>query len=240
MVDVRELLFGLTSATIDDVHRKMEEILENDREQLETIRALAAMVQRNHYQLFRALQRHEETHCPSLFVLRPEGEKRWTQHLLGQSVELHLVCEQPGEAHLTGDRGLYKTKLQGDWLGAIAPYLQKMLSILKYLTPLANATLGYAGAKPILDAMFTQEDLALMGALADKLPTIAVETDALSLGTRYGDESFERVEGATLRQLRNLLDKLDPQHKWGGLQKVLTMEGDYLWLCEKHAARHRM
>lgn len=240
MVDVRELLFGLTSSTMDDVHRKVEEIVENDRAQQETIQSLAVVVQRNFYQLFRAMQRHEETHCPSLFVLRPEGEKSWTQHLLGQSVELHLVCEQPGEVHLTGESGRYTTKIQADWLGAIAPYLKQMLSILKAATPLLNATLGYAGAKPILEAMFTSEDLALMGALADKLPTIEVDTDHLSLGARHGDETLERAGGATLRLLRGLLDKLDVQHKWGGLQKVLTKEGDYLWLCEKHAARHRM
>lgn len=237
MVDVREMLFGLTSATIDEVHRKVEKLAENDRAQLAMIRSLTEIVQRNHYQLFRALQRHEETHCPSLFVLRPASEKSWTQKLLGQSVELHLVCEQPGEAHLTPDNGQYKTNLQAEWLGAIAPYITKMAAILKYTAPLIGVTTGYASEA--LEKMFSA-DLKLMESLIGKLPTIALESDSLSLGNRYGDESFERVEGATLRQLRNLLDKLDPQHKWGGLQKVLTMEGDYLWLCEKHAAKHRM
>lgn len=236
MVDVREMLFGLTSATIDEVHRKMGKLVENGRTQLEMIRSLTEIVQRNHYQLFRAAQRHEETHCPSLFVLRPASEKSWTDKLLGQSVELHLVCEQPGEAHLTPDIGRYKTNLQAAWLGAIAPYLTKMAAVLKYAAPLIGVTTGYASEA--LEKMFST-DLKLMEALVGKLPTIAVENDTLSLIGRYGEESLERVEGATLRQLRSLLDKLDPQRKWGGLQKVRTMEGDYLWLCEKHAAKHR-
>lgn len=237
MVDVREMLFGLTPATLDDVHRKLEESLANDREQKEMLRSLTAMMQRNHYLSFRALQRHEETHCPSLFVLRPESDKSWTQKLLGQSVELHLVCEQPGEAHLTGDSGRYKTKLQAEWLAAIAPYITKVAAILKYMAPLISATTGYASKA--LEEMF-KADLKLMDALIGKLPAITLEEDAMALGSRYGDESLERVEGATLRMLRNLLDKLDKERKWGGLQKVLTMEGDYLWLCEKHAAKHRM
>ena len=52
-------------------------------------------------------------------------------------------------------------------------------------------------------------------------------------------KSLERVEGASLRVLRSLLDKLDPPHAWGGLQKVLTPEGHYLWLCARHTAEYR-
>ena len=44
-----------------------------------------------------------------------------------------------------------------------------------------------------------------------------------------------QVEGADLRQLRALLEQLDPPRRWGGLVKVHTPEGHYLWLCEDHA-----
>ena len=40
--------------------------------------------------------------------------------------------------------------------------------------------------------------------------------------------------------MRALLDKEDPAHEWGGLKKVLTPEGHYLWLCEKHAAEYKV
>ncbi len=29
-----------------------------------------------------------------------------------------------------------------------------------------------------------------------------------------------------------------PQQHWGGLKRILTPEGDYLWLCEKHAREY--
>jgi len=47
-----------------------------------------------------------------------------------------------------------------------------------------------------------------------------------------------RVEGAELRALRVLLDEVDEAHGWGGLRKVLTPEGHYLWLCEHHAQEY--
>jgi len=44
-----------------------------------------------------------------------------------------------------------------------------------------------------------------------------------------------RAEGTALRAVRHLLQELDPSQTWGGLQKVLTPEGHYLWLCPEHA-----
>lgn len=48
-----------------------------------------------------------------------------------------------------------------------------------------------------------------------------------------------RVDDTELRALRNLLDEADSAHDWGGLKKILTAEGHYLWLCEEHAAEYR-
>jgi len=52
-------------------------------------------------------------------------------------------------------------------------------------------------------------------------------------------EKAERIEGMELRMFRQLLDEVDEQHEWGGLKKVLTPEGHYLWLCEEHAEKYR-
>ena len=48
----------------------------------------------------------------------------------------------------------------------------------------------------------------------------------------------ERASGAELRSLRTLLDRYDRGQDWGGLRKVLTPEGHYLWLCEHHAKEY--
>jgi len=52
-------------------------------------------------------------------------------------------------------------------------------------------------------------------------------------------EKAERIEGMELRMFRQLLDEVDEQHEWGGLKKVLTPEGHYLWLCEEHAEKYK-
>ena len=49
----------------------------------------------------------------------------------------------------------------------------------------------------------------------------------------------EEAEGAALRALRKLLDEVDPKQNWGGLSKILTPEGHYLWLCEDHAEEYK-
>ncbi len=49
----------------------------------------------------------------------------------------------------------------------------------------------------------------------------------------------ERTEGAELRALRKLLDEVDPKREWGGLKKVLTPEGHYLWLCKELAKEYK-
>ncbi|HEY83671.1 MAG TPA: hypothetical protein G4N96_00960 [Chloroflexi bacterium] len=48
------------------------------------------------------------------------------------------------------------------------------------------------------------------------------------------------IGGAGLRALRQLLDAEDPSQHWGGLKKVLTPEGHYLWLCEHHAEAYKV
>jgi hypothetical protein len=49
----------------------------------------------------------------------------------------------------------------------------------------------------------------------------------------------ERLEGMELRSLRELLDEVDRNQEWGGLKKVLTPEGHYLWLCKGHAEEYK-
>jgi len=44
----------------------------------------------------------------------------------------------------------------------------------------------------------------------------------------------QELEGAALRALSALLQRLDPAGKWGGLRRVRTPDEKYLWLCERH------
>lgn len=44
-----------------------------------------------------------------------------------------------------------------------------------------------------------------------------------------------------LHALRQILDEVEPDwshHACGGLRKILTPEGHYLWLCDHHAQKY--
>jgi hypothetical protein len=82
-----------------------------------------------------------------------------------------------------------------------------------------------------------------MQALAEEFPPLnawkATELlNSLGIGT---EENFnpEQLQLAALRVLRQFLDEKDPHQHWGGLRKVLTPEGHYLWLCEHHARQYQ-
>ncbi len=44
----------------------------------------------------------------------------------------------------------------------------------------------------------------------------------------------QQVTGAALRALYQFLVQVDASRTWGGLSKVVTPDGNILWLCEKH------
>ena len=83
-----------------------------------------------------------------------------------------------------------------------------------------------------------KNDIKLMEELFKKLPDLKADP-GLGLAETVGEVAdAERAEGAALRAVRVLLDEKDPQQQWGGLKKVLTPEGHYLWLCDYHAAEY--
>ncbi len=238
-VSVPGLLFGLHWRTQDRVLERID-VLETSiggKQDviLEEVRALRELAQREFTNAFRREQSKIDSHCPNVFVLRPRDISRWRKALIGQKIDLQLYCQAPGEWHPTKECGLYQIPDPANWIRATAPYLQKMFTVLKYAAPLAGPWVGVA--LPEYEKMF-KNDLTLMTELVKKLPDLE-EAREVGLAHTAGEvHDPERVEGAALRAIRQLLDEKDPQQHWGGLRKVLTPEGHYLWLCEHHAKEY--
>jgi internalin A len=77
-----------------------------------------------------------------------------------------------------------------------------------------------------------------MKALVEKMPSLKADP-SLALAENIAETTDpDRAEGAALRSMRLLLDRVDPQQQWGGLRKILTPEGHYLWLCSYHATEY--
>jgi internalin A len=163
------------------------------------------------------------------------GTDRWIEGWYGKPMEFQLYCQEPGCWHPAGKP--YPFEDPAKWLKRLSPYLQKFFAFFKY-TPIAN--FGFSTEATNLEE-FVRRDVMLMSQLIENLKRLQ-ESRVRELGKEEwepGDPGFAvPAEGAQWRVLRQLLDKLDPAHEWGGLRKVFTPEGHYLWLCRYHADKY--
>jgi len=154
---------------------------------------------------------------------------------VGHRAYLQLYCQAPGCWHPTQEGGCYEIKFAADWISAVAPYLQKMISVLKYVAPLAGRWV--AMSLPEYENLI-KKDVEFMKKLVERLTDLR-EPQEVMMAEAVGEmPDPERAGGAALRAVRQLLDEKDKSHHWGGLEKVLTPEGHYLWLCEHHAKEY--
>jgi internalin A len=240
-VSVPRLLVGLhwnlTNQVLTEQSNKILAQVEQLSDGLDEMRAL---VQREFVKIFYREQKKTEFYCPNVFVLRPHQSDKWMARIYNQAVELQLYCQQPGKWHPTQVGGLYVINQPSEWLKSLAPYIRRMVSVLKYAAPLVGPWLGILSPDQYKEHYFN--DIKLMEELVKKLPdTVGMQGSSLgdsTVSVAFEDSDVERVEGAGLRALRLLLDQLDPQQQWGGLRRVLTPEGHYLWLCEHHAKEY--
>ena len=156
---------------------------------------------------------------------------------MGQNKVLHLYCEQPGEWHPTEQGGTYEILQPPEWIADISPYLGGLMLVLRrsapVVAPLANI------AAPGVGQLITKH-INFMDQLVNKLPSIeGTEGHRYLRDIAEGGTGGEHTSGVALRMLRQLLEEKDPKQVWGGLRKVITPEGHYLWLCENHAREYR-
>lgn len=234
-VNVRTLLFGLTTFTLDDVLLAVQKSESRDEQRHNE---LVSLLQREFMKNFRREQSQIDAYCPNLFTLRPKDTAGWKKALMGEKVELQLYCQQPGCWHPTEIGGNYPINRPVEWLQKTGPYLKSLMSMLKYVSPFIGPWVGLA------DAAYKKliaEDLKMMTELIKVMPDL-IDDRELDLVRKSGvvadHEDMERAHGAALRAIRQLLDEVDPSQNWGDLRKVLTPEGHYLWLCEHHAKEY--
>ena len=246
-VDVRALLFGLAPSTQDLVLERIAAVhaeATGTRAEVKELRAelgaLRELAQREFARSFRALQENVDTHCPNVFALEPPpaGWRAWLEGAVGRRLTLQLYCQAPGEWHPVLE-GRYQFDAPPQWLETMAPYVNRMVTVLGKAAPVVNAALKVGW--PDVEAVMGNE-LRLMGELVKLSPQIESSREADLARRLPARDAPERAYGEALRTLRRLLDELEPDWSpdyWGGLKKVLTPEGHYLWLCPHHAEEYR-
>ncbi|MEM9448722.1 MAG: COR domain-containing protein, partial [Cyanobacteria bacterium P01_E01_bin.6] len=231
-ISVTGLLFGLHYTTQDAVIEKIDSLQDSMEQGFTELREL---VQRDVLREIRAVQKWMESPCPSVFVLRPDDRPIWHKDIGSQRINLQLYCEHPGCFHPVKEGGTYAIDQPDQWLQTMAPHINRLFGILKYVTPVVGPWLNISA--PIYSDLI-KHDLDLTKALVAKLPDITSKKDDRSFIDPHefsrGDGKVEKISSAALRTLHEFLKRKDPEKIWGGLTRTTTPEGDVLWLCKDH------
>ena len=91
-----------------------------------------------------------------------------------------------------------------------------------------------------VDVKPLQDSIDLMEKIFDDVPELADEDSPDSLTPQIHPDEDQQAVGPALRALYNFLKEVDADQVWGGLIKMLTPDGNILWLCETHRKQYEV
>jgi hypothetical protein len=234
MVSVPRLLFGLHWSANKQIIEQLQEIKTVSSSKHEE---LLALVQREFAKNFRREQSKIESHCPNVFTLRRIESGPLREALVDEKLELQLYCQAPGSWHPTREGGRYLIDRPAQWLRIVGPHVKRLVTLLKFITPVLGPWASISAPKY---EELIRSDVKFMEELVKIMPQSETSPDE-ELVEEIGEvRDLDLTSGPSLRAIRLLLQEQDPQEQWGGLRKILTPEGHYLWLCEHHAREYEL
>lgn len=208
------------------------------------LRGSFAAIQENFAKQYLRDQAALDAARPRVFSLQPAGGSSWWRDVFGQPWELQVFCEQPGAWHPQAG-ACWTIKKPPQWLQALGPYLRQICSGLRASMPLVGVASVVAGgpigaaAGPTANAAiaesakFIADYVAPMQDLVDRLHAMATEA-CETPGLNETSAGCGKQQADALRLFWKLLDEFDGSLRPAGLHKVLTQDGNCLWLCDKH------
>jgi GTPase SAR1 family protein len=204
--NVFELLTGFAAGDAD-ISEKLDEVLTNTADASGRLRAV-----------MKALAA-ENRDCPRLFTLVPQFGGR-----VRDKYELTLWCEHPDHEH-PFEKAAYPIKQTKEWLANLGPYMSLTAKALKVVAAVA----GLSGAADLLG-----DGVKKLGRMENLLSGLEPPAASMSGEMERQGGGLTRAQGAGFRELFSLLHTLDPHHRWAGMRRFLTPQGDYLWICPDH------
>lgn len=243
-VSVTSLLFGWDWSTSERVMERLDmlerSVESGDRIVLDEVRVLAELTQRHFSDSINSAQSDIESYCPNVFVLRPKSVTGWRRAVQDEGIVLQLYCQEPGAWHPTEAGGRYELENAAQWVKRVAPIIRGVSQALKFAAPVVGPMFGVIDEELYKEVL--SNDIALMKELVAKLPELEAKESDLStsdaLDVIVPDTAVASAHGSALRAVFQVLNQEDPSQEWGGLRRVLTPEGRYLWLCETHAKQY--
>ena len=250
MVSVLEMLYCIHKSTheqvIDDIRRDQQKILQGQQQAQQTLTLLPEMfttlqgldqltqlIWRQMLRQWNYEMQRLEAECPNIFFLSISPTSKWKRlnpkNWVSQEYMLHLICQHPSGPHPVGEG--YSLREAEDWWLAVSPWLNRVVNLLKVALPVGKAFGDIYDATGIEQI---KKQIALMEEINTRIPKLG-KLDSLSEAASDPHlHHDQQVTGAALRALYQFLVQADASRTWGGLSKVVTPDGNILWLCEKH------
>ncbi|MSP13971.1 MAG: hypothetical protein EXR62_13575, partial [Chloroflexi bacterium] len=240
-VSVTELLEGIHYTTLDELAEKMDRMLKiegENRDLLLQVQQFSEQFLREQTRMWNLLTSSLFSEAPSVFVIMP-GDRRGydPRELFSKDYLLYLLCQHPAGPHMvTGEQG-YPAPQDREWWQQVRPWVRQLSKILKFVPKLSGVAKLYdeQGEKSV------QLSLEFSSPAADILSEFASRTEQPGrheIGVALGKDV--EAEGAALRALHIFLREVDKIQHWCGLKKVVTNDGNILWLCGEHARFHEI
>ena len=173
----------------------------------------------------------EITDCPALFTLGKDhhGGNRVRQ-LYRHHYRLTLWCAHPGYWHPWEDAA-YDIDPPKEWLVKISPYALLIIRTLQLVVPLTGSIA--VASLPAEQMERAAAHLDMMKTIVDALPDQPPQELAMPAP---GEDAGQMTpaEGDALHALRVIIFEHDPQRRFGGLRRVQSPSGDFLWVCPVH------
>ena len=157
--------------------------------------------------------------------------------MLSEDYLLYLLCQHPAGPHMVAGEKGYQAPKDREWWRQVRPWLRQLSKILKFVPKLSDLAKAYD------EQWYKSIDLSveIYDAGAEAFPEFAAQTERSArreLDVVMGKEV--EAEGAALRALHVFLREVDKTQHWCGLKRVVTNDGNILWLCAEHARFHEI
>ncbi|HWR83778.1 MAG TPA: COR domain-containing protein [Candidatus Deferrimicrobium sp.] len=242
-VDARILVTGLTSFSreidrsqrIDESTKRILRELTDVKEVVYRIDAATREIvehqQRDFVVMLTFIDKAVTEICPAVVAItaadrKPLDPRTW----FDRKYRLRLYCQAEEGIHPVGRT--YEFSVSREWWLAIGPYAKRFLGILKSVAGPAVAALPLYLNQ--VEWQIMKDDFQLMEELVKVLDVPEVKDRASQYLPGFSAGEYHQFEGAALRGLKAVLESVDPNGEWGGLQRWPTPDGKFLWLCEKH------
>ncbi|MFJ6199071.1 COR domain-containing protein [Micromonospora sp. NPDC092111] len=215
---------------IDEIERSLSAV-NTTVSQIEEIASETALMLHG----IRRMLATEVVDCPAMISISAVTTSRFNPaRLVMHRFQLSLWCEFPDRQHRCDHPGYPFTRSR-EWFLRAEPYLTRLSMVLR-LIPLTGAVTGLLSAlDPARAAEMTRlkSEVDLMGAVTNLFPG-ASDHPHRPNSFAPAETGSRADEVAGFRAVRELLFELDPAREFGGLRRVVSESGDYLWVCPEH------